>query len=64
MRNFKPSELSTMFIFDNLTLRQIEITLLKDKVNTFLKALTKILSDRHYNALFCKSKLKIVDSYF
>ncbi len=53
-----------MFIFDNLTLRQIEITLLKDKVNTFLKALTKILSDRHYNALFCKSKLKIVDSYF
>lgn len=50
-----------MFIFDNLIERQIEITLLKVKVNTFLKDETEILSGRHYNALHYKIKRKSVD---
>lgn len=50
-----------MFIFDNLIERQIEITLLKTKVNTFFQGSTGILSGRHYNALHCKSKRKMVD---
>ena len=50
-----------MFIFDNLIERQIEITLLKTKVNTFLKGITEVLSGRNYNALHCKIKRKSVD---
>ena len=50
-----------MFIFDNLIERQIGITLLKTKVNTFFEGLTEALSGRHYSALDFKIKPKLVD---
>lgn len=50
-----------MFIFDNLIERQIGITLLKTKVNTFFEGGTDVLSGRHYNALHFKIKRKSVD---
>ena len=47
-----------MFIFDNLIERQIGITLLKTKVNTFFEGSTEVLSGRHYSALYLKIKRK------